>query len=119
MSTTVVTNRLDIEMAQNDDAQVDVEVLTDIGSYDLTGKRVEILVKKKYSTPDADALYVLSSDTGEITILDAAGGLASADFTDRLADAGTFWYHAYVASAADADVDRRTFAVGELLVAAT
>lgn len=108
----------EIKFIQGDDPTALITVTDDGVAFNLTGLRVEILVKATKETADADALYTLSSEgaSPKITITSAAGGLATADFTDRMATSGYFWYRAYVASSADPVVNRKTFAYGPLVV---
>lgn len=120
-----MATRVDIELIQGDDPTVALTVTRIVGgsvvAYPLTGKRVEIIVKADRDTPDTSALYTLSSVgvTPKITITDVPGGLATADFTDRLATADTFWYRAYASDAAgDGTVGRLTFAYGNFKVTA-
>ena len=87
--------------------------------YPLTSQRVEIQVKQR--STDTTALYTLSSAGAgpKITITDVPGGLATADFTDVLTTAGTFFYHAYVAATSGTgDTNRHTWAYGQLKVVA-
>ena len=108
-----------ITLLQGDDPMLALAVTLGGAAYDLTGQRVEILVKERHQAEDVDALYVLSSAgvSPKIT-LDAplTLGTGTADFTDRLANAGTFWYRAYVADAANAALNRHTFAYGDLVI---
>lgn len=113
-----MATRFDLELIQGDDPAVALAVTRDGLAHDLTGLRVELLVKPAQSSPDTDLLFQLSSvgASPKITVTNAAVGLAVADFTDRLATAGTWWYRAWVATASDAALSRQTFAYGRLFV---
>lgn len=112
-----------ITLYQRDDPAVPLRVLLDIDEgqpYNLTGKRIDILVKAKATTSDDDAMFTISSAglNPGISILDAANGLGLARFTNKFPSAGTLWYHATVADESDAQLDRLTWAYGLLIVPA-
>ena len=109
-----------ITLIEDDDPTVALTVTTAAAAaYNLSGQRVEIVVKPRANSPVADTLYTLSSvgASPKITVdTPATLGTATADFTDRLADPGVYWYHAYVADTASADTGRHTFAYGPLII---
>jgi hypothetical protein len=106
-----------LTLIQGDDPNVALTVLNEQTALDLTGLRVEILVKRHHNSPDTDDVFTLSSvGSAGITIDNASEGLATADFSDKLETPGTFWYRAYVANAGDATVDRHTWAYGDLVI---
>lgn len=115
-----MATKQNITVVQGDDPVVALTVLSGLTAANLTGKRVEILVKTKSTTPDSAALYTLSSQgsSPKVAITDATNGLATADFSDHLATAGKFWYHAYVSDVADATLNRHTFSYGYLEIIA-
>lgn len=113
-----MATRADLELIQGDDPTVALAVTRDGSAHNLTGLRVELLVKPSQTSDDTAAVYQLSSvgASPKITVTNAAGGLAVADFVDRLAVAGTWWYRAWVATASDPALNRQTFAYGRLIV---
>jgi len=108
------------DFIQGDDAELAITITLNGAAYNLTGRRIEILVKASRVTPDASQLYRLSTvgASPAIVITNAAGGLAVATLTDRLVTAGTFWYRAWTAATADDTVDRKTFNYGNWTIRA-
>lgn len=113
-----MATRQGIEFVRGDDPFVQLRVTRAGVPFDLTGRRVEVLVKASRTAPDAAQLYRLSTvgEAPAIVITDPAGGIAVADFSDRAAEAGTWWFRAWTADAADDALDRQTFAYGPLSV---
>jgi len=111
-----MASKVDLELIQGDDPTVTMRITSGGVAQDLTGKRVELLVKPTRHTADSAEMFRLSSVDGGISVTDTVGGEAVADFTNQLATAGDFWYRAWIADAADEATDRRTFAYGSLSV---
>jgi hypothetical protein len=92
-----------LTLVDNSDPLVDITVTQNGAPYDLTGATVEIIVKHTADTPDANALFKLSS-TGtspKITIASGTGGTATADFTGKLDNlvGRVLWYRLNVIKA--------------------
>lgn len=116
-----VTERA-LQVIQGDDPTLNLGVTTASGApYDLTGQRLDFLVKAGRNTPDSSLMFLLTSQDGQgITInVDPATGLAVADFTNRFPASGKFWYRTYVAAeGTDPTVERHTWSYGDLIVVA-
>lgn len=106
--------RIDLAFIQGDDTQLQLNVTNDDATpYDLTGKRLELLVKRYIIS--TDAIFQLSSVDGappRITITDAVNGLATVDLTNLLDTTVSYWYDSWVADVSDPDVDKQTWAWG-------
>lgn len=87
--------------------------------FNLTGYTIRMTAKYAVNDSDADALFQLSTTTGEIVITDAAGGLAQArplrSSTSALTEDKTVYWDIQISKNGSPDV---TFTVdsGELLI---
>lgn len=114
-----MATQCDLTLVQGDDPTVSIVVTKDGVAHSLVNQRIEIIVKPTMTSPDTQQLYRLTTAAGgDITIVSVPGGTAVADFTDRLANPGRYWYRAYVASVGDPQLDRLTFAYGQLTILA-
>lgn len=102
-----------LTFVQGDDPDAALTITRNGAPYNLTGKTITIVVKASKSTPDASALFTLTTGSG-ITIVSAVGGTATATFTNRFDTAGKFWYRGYVSDGGT--VNAQTFARGPLIV---
>lgn len=107
-----MATRFDLTLNSGDDTDLILQAIRDGAPVNLTGKRVELLVKPSRQALDIEALYQLSTVTGGISITDSDRGLVTADLSDRLGVYGHFWYRAWVAAISDPNLDRETFAMG-------
>lgn len=62
--------------------------------FDITGKRIDFLVKTTADAPDASPLALWSTQTSEIAITNGPGGLATLSLEPAdMPAAGQYWYH--------------------------
>lgn len=107
-----MATRRDLRFVQGDDPDLQLIVVRAGVRVDITGRRVDMLVKPKRQSDDADAVFTLSTTTGDILVTDAPQGVVTVPLDDHLELAGHFWYRAWVADLADAALNRSTFLYG-------
>lgn len=105
--------RTDLTLVEGNTETVE-ETVTDDDTgqpFNLTGKTVEFYIKANATVPDTDPSVVkLSTATGEVTVTDAAGGVATVAVPAQAA--GTAWHRLDVVSGGS----RKTAVYGPLYV---
>ena len=66
-----------IRMIRKDDYTFNIGVLQEGAAFNLTGCTVYMTAKYSYSDADGSAVFQLSTSGGQITVTNAAGGLAT------------------------------------------
>jgi hypothetical protein len=64
-------------MTRGDTYVFDLAVIQNSLPFDLTGATVRMTAKWNYTDADLAAVFAISTDTGDIVVTDAAGGLAT------------------------------------------
>jgi hypothetical protein len=78
----MTTSRLALTLREINDETVFLTLTKEGAPFDLTGATVEMVIKKNVVTPDDDPTsFLLSTETGEITITDPAAGLATVEIS--------------------------------------
>jgi hypothetical protein len=107
-----MATQTDLEFVQGDDPDLLLVVTRSGERVDITGKRVELLVKPTRQSLNEDKLFQLSTTTGDIVITDAVLGEVRVPLADRLENPGIFWYRAWVSDLSDETLNRSTFLFG-------
>jgi|SRR5215831_6531789 len=90
-----MTSQFRMTLLQNNDETVELPFFADDAVWPIpVGTEIQFWIKQQSSTPDTDPSAIkLSTVTGEVTVTNAAGGLAQVTIgAAHLATSGLFWW---------------------------